>query len=132
MENQDFSPVLELKGNLYSPDVLFDAKSGQLQLTGRSVLENTMRFYEPILEWVEHYVTKPAGETVLHMKLEYFNTSTSKFLLSIIEKLEELFSNGKKVEIYWYYNDEDMAELGEDYSHIITIPFKLIEYSFSE
>ena len=131
MENQVFSPVLEIKGNLYCPDVFFNAKEGQLVLNGRSVPENAVHFYEPIMEWIDMYLDCPAEVTIFHMKMEYFNTSSSKFILSIIEKLEELETSGKKVEVYWYYGDEDMAELGEDYSHILSIPFKLIEFSFS-
>ncbi len=40
-----------------------------------------------------------------------------------------LFKKGAKVEVNWYYeeDDEDMFEAGEDYQSIINIPFKMIE-----
>ncbi|MBI9067419.1 MAG: DUF1987 domain-containing protein [Salinivirgaceae bacterium] len=122
---------LKIQGNSNRPEVDFNAKTGELVLTGRSILENTLRFYEPILDWIDTYCKNPAENTSFHLKLEYFNTSTSKFLLSIIEKLEELYSGGSDVKIYWYYVDEDMQELGEDYRNIVELPFQLIAFSMN-
>lgn len=118
---------LKIEGNSNWPEILFDAKTGKLCITGRSILENAIRFYDPILDWVKIYCNNPAEKTELHLKMEYFNTSTSKYILSIIDKLSNLFHEGKSVEIYWYSVDEDMEELGEDYKAMIDIPFKLLE-----
>ena len=49
----------------------------------------------------------------------------------IIEKFEELYSGGSDVKIYWYYVDEDMQELGDDYRNIVELPFQLIEFSMN-
>jgi hypothetical protein len=61
------------------------------------------------------------------MKLEYFNTSSSKCILDLFKKLERL--DGTEVSINWYFeeDDEDMEEAGEDYQAIINLPFKMIE-----
>ena len=61
---------------------------------------------------------------VFHMALEYFNTSTSKYLLQIMQQLETLFDKGVNVTIVWYYSDEDMQELGNDYQQIVKVPFE--------
>jgi tagatose-1,6-bisphosphate aldolase len=65
---------------------------------------------------------------VLHIQLEYFNTSSSKCLLDILKKLQIVSQNGgSKVKVVWYYeeDDEDMLEAGEDYQAIIRIPFEM-------
>ncbi|MDA3892577.1 MAG: DUF1987 domain-containing protein [Salinivirgaceae bacterium] len=121
--------TLKIDGNLNRPDVNFNSVSGELWISGRSIVENAIRFYEPLVDWIEVYCENPAQITELHLKLEYFNTSTSKYLLSIVELLHDLYSSGKEVVIYWYSSDEDMLELGEDYDAMIGIPFKFMEYS---
>lgn len=122
---------LKIQGNSNRPNVDFNAETGKLTIEGKSILENAIRFYEPILDWIDDYCENPADQTILYLKLEYFNTSTSKFLLAIIEKLEELYQGGKEAGIYWYYTDEDMEELGEDYSNLIDLPFHFVEFSLN-
>ena len=65
----------------------------------------------------------------MNIQLEYFNTSSSKCILDIFKKLELIYKKGSKVQINWYYeeDDEDMFEAGEDYQSIINIPFSMIE-----
>lgn len=121
--------ILKIEGSSNWPQIAFDANTGKLCITGRSIVENAIRFYEPIASWVKEYCKKPANLTELHLKLEYFNTSTSKYLLLIIEMLETLYSEGNMVKIIWYSADEDMAELGEDYDAMIDIPFQFVEFS---
>jgi hypothetical protein len=108
-----------------TPLVNFSA-NGHLELRGRSIPENSLDFYKPLLEWVEHYVQQAQPETVVHVQLEYFNTSSSKCLLDLFRRLENINS---KVAIHWYYeqDDEDMLEAGEDYEAIVNVPFKMIE-----
>jgi hypothetical protein len=120
---------IEIKGNLNIPDVNFNASEGKLLIEGRSILENTTRFYKPLLDWIDKYCENPANKTELHLRLEYFNTSTSKYLLSILEKFDELYNGGDDVVLYWYSSDEDMQELGRDYEDIISIPFVFKEFS---
>lgn len=120
---------LKIEGNSNLPSILFNASDGKLNITGRSIVENAIRFYDPILDWVRLYCKNPAVKTELHLKMEYFNTSTSKYILSIIDELIKIYNKGNNVEIYWYSVDEDMEELGEDYKAMINIPFKLLEFS---
>ena len=61
--------------------------------------------------------------------MEYFNTSSSKCILDLFKQLESLNNGETEVNVNWYYeeDDEDMAEAGEDYDAIISLPFKMIE-----
>jgi hypothetical protein len=108
-----------------TPSVTF-AADGKLELKGRSIPENSLEFYKPLIDWMEAYTKSPASETNLHIQLEYFNTSSSKCLLDLFKRLEGLSG---KATIHWYYeqDDEDMLEAGEDYEAIISVPFKMIE-----
>ncbi|MBQ5513471.1 MAG: SiaC family regulatory phosphoprotein, partial [Bacteroidales bacterium] len=61
----------------------------------------------------------------------YFNTASSKLLLDILMKLEQLSEDGNDVLVRWYYpeDDEDMQEAGEEYSDIVDVPFEQVPYS---
>ena len=103
-------------------------ESGLLEISGRSIPENSVDFYKPALDWVEDYTKQPADETRMVVKLEYFNTSTSKCLIEMFRKLETI-ADKSKVKIEWHYEveDEDMMESGQDFQHILKIPLELIE-----
>ena len=117
-----------LEGTPKTPTVKFDA-SGTLELSGRSIPENSIDFYKPLMDWLDEYSTAPSEKTVVTVALEYFNTSSSKCILDVFKKLEKITQAGSSVVINWHYeeDDEDMLEAGEDYQAIISIPFKMVE-----
>ncbi len=122
---------LTIKSTPKTPDVAFDAASGVLEIKGMSCAEHALNFYKPIYEWLDEYIQNPAADTVLNFKLKYFNTSSAKCILQLLEKVEKLNSAGKKLTINWYFvtDDEQMIADGENYSSIIGIPFNMIELS---
>jgi hypothetical protein len=124
MLNFSSDNILEMEGNPTRPSVFFNKETGILRLKGRSVLENTMRFYEPVMEWLDNYTKNPPAKTQLHLELEYFNTSTSKYILLILELLIKIHEEGSEVIVIWYYSDEDMLELGTDYQQMLPLPFE--------
>ncbi|MEM9023351.1 MAG: DUF1987 domain-containing protein, partial [Bacteroidota bacterium] len=112
-----------------TPTVNFNADSGVLEIKGRSIPENAVEFYKPLVDWLGAYADAAKDGTAVNIQLEYFNTSSSKCILDVFKKLEVIKNNGKGITINWYYeeDDEDMLEAGEDYQAIINIPFKMIE-----
>ncbi len=114
---------------LKTPYVKFDGEKGLVEIKGRSIPENSIEFYKPLIDWLDKFSGQPPVKTSVNVKLEYFNTSSSKCILDIFRKLELIHKKGNEVEISWYYeeDDEDMFEAGEDYQSIINIPFKMIE-----
>ena len=118
-----------IEGTLKTPPVKFDSKSGVIEIKGRSIPENSIEFYKPLVDWLEEYAKKPLEKTQVNVQLEYFNTSSSKCILDVFKKLEAIHKAKHDVIINWYYeeDDEDMLEAGEDYESIIRVPFKMIE-----
>ncbi len=123
---------INIEGTPKTPAVSFDAKTGQIEIKGRSIPENSIEFYKPLVEWLDKYADIATGVVNVVIQLEYFNTSSSKCILDVFKKLENLHSKNKtEVVINWYYeeDDEDMLEAGEDYQSILKIPFKMVEIS---
>ncbi|MBI4649452.1 MAG: DUF1987 domain-containing protein, partial [Bacteroidia bacterium] len=113
-----------------TPDVNFDPQKGYFELSGKSVPENSMAFYSPLIEYLEKYANAPNENTSVHIKLKYFNTNSSKYIFSIFKIFENIAKTGHGVEIYWYYNieDEDIIDSGEEYKALVKVPFKFVEF----
>lgn len=121
---------LKIEGTKQSPFVDFNAETGKLELSGRSIPENSFEFYNPLLEWLMEYAKQPKEETVLKVYLEYFNTSSSKYILEVLKKLKEVLKNDDaSVRVDWYYDadDEEMMETGEDYEDVTGLEFEYHE-----
>ncbi|NEN24332.1 DUF1987 domain-containing protein [Cryomorpha ignava] len=119
---------LKIEGTTKTPTVSFDSETAIMTIKGRSIPENSIDFYKPIVDWLDAYATIPGEKTVLNMQLEYFNTSSSKCILDVFKKLENIKKSGKDVQVHWHYeeDDEDMLEAGEDYDAIIDIDFEMV------
>ncbi|MDH4471711.1 MAG: DUF1987 domain-containing protein [Fluviicola sp.] len=120
---------LHLEGSAKTPSIHFDAAAGKLELKGRSIPENSVEFYKPLNDWIDAYGKSPVAETAVDVKLEYFNTSSSKCILDLFKKLESISGHSTNVVINWYFeeDDEDMEEAGQDYQAIIGLKFNIIE-----
>lgn len=120
---------LFVEGTQKTPTVNFDASKGIIEIKGRSIPENSIEFYKPLVDWLENYAQNAQESTVVNIQLEYFNTSSSKCILDVFKKLEAIYKNKHQVNINWYYeeDDEDMLEAGEDYESIIHVPFNMVE-----
>lgn len=120
---------LHLEGSAKTPSIHFDAAAGKLELKGRSIPENSVEFYKPLNEWIDTYGKNPVNATTVDVKLEYFNTSSSKCILDLFKKLESISGERTQVTVNWYFeeDDEDMEEAGQDYQAIIGLTFNIIE-----
>lgn len=109
-----------------TPSVILDAEKGIFEISQMSLPEDAVDFYSPILAWLREYAQSPNPETVFNMKLEYFNTASSKQLIQILLILQEM-KDRSNVLVKWFYKeiDEDMLALGEEYKQIMQIPFEL-------
>ncbi len=123
--------VINIQGTDDTPNVILDKGNGKFELSGRSLPEDVNMFYEPILNWIDSYSEEPNEETKFDFKLEYFNTASSKIILDILLKFEEIVEAGHNVKIIWHYHEEeeDMLEAGEEYADIVDIPFEYEAYS---
>lgn len=119
---------LQIEGTAKTPFVSFDG-DGVLEMRGRSIPENSIEFFQPLIDWVDSYGRTNTQKVQVDMKLEYFNTSSSKCILDLFKRLEHIESANADVIVNWYFEtgDEDMEEAGEDYAAIVGLKFNIIE-----
>ena len=112
----------------YTPKVELDPQSGILFLEGKSLPENVLSFYQPIIDWIENYIVEAKNETKVICNLDYINTTSSKLILDILIRLKKLETQGKSAKVEWHYDedDEDIKDTGIDYYDIVGMPFDFL------
>ncbi|MBQ5404438.1 MAG: SiaC family regulatory phosphoprotein [Bacteroidales bacterium] len=122
-----------IAGTEYIPNVKLDRENGIFEISGKSIPEDAVKFYDPIIEWIKNYIEDPLEKTVFSFKMTYFNTTTSKIFLGIVQKLEKINPRAQ-VHLKWYYaeEDEEMEEFGEVISEILNINIEMIPVEYND
>jgi hypothetical protein len=113
----------------YTPKVQF-LPEGQLSITGKSLPEDTAKFYEPLLKWINECDLEKISITV---RLDYMNSSSahqiSKFLMSAKDN-----PSIKECLVEWYYetDDEDSLDFGKELEYLTDFTFKFYQYAEAE
>lgn len=118
---------MKIEATESTPEVVFDQETNVLRIVGRSIPDNPVEFYLPVKQLLESLTTNSRSLTI-DVKLDYFNTSSSKQLLDMFIQLKSMENDGKQVKVIWRYveDDDDLKESGEDYMELVEIPFELI------
>lgn len=113
-----------------TPQVQLDAKKNLFRFVGRSFVQNSVLFYDPILRWFVNYFKSPNSTTNIEFKFDYINSSSQKRIIEIILNIQQLNPNNKQVKVLWYYkaDDEDMLEKGQEFAEYFNIPFQFESY----
>jgi hypothetical protein len=119
---------LILEATADTPMVYFDKYTGRFEINGVSLPANIFEFYHPIIDWIEGYCKNPNKETLLELKFDYLNSSSTKMILNLISSLEVIIGNGGKVKVIWHYDsgDSEMKEMGEEFASNCDLPFDII------
>lgn len=120
--------IFTLEGTSKTPYLYFNPISGEMKIKGRSIPQLAEEFWSPVLKWFYAYATKPSEYTRFVFHFDYFNITSSKRVLFLLHKMNEMHDNGHPVSVEWRYaeGDQDMKEVGEDYSTMVNIPFELV------
>jgi hypothetical protein len=122
---------LIIEGKDDTPKVIFDKDSNTFELSGKSLPENVTDFYQPLYDWLEQYAAAPNEETIISLKIDYFNSASHKAINYILEILATIHQKSKKVLVKWYFysDDEDMLESGHDFAELTGLEFDYISYA---
>ena len=121
---------LFLKATDDTPEITLDKGKGIFKITGKSLPEDVIEFYSPVFSWLDQYVSNPNEETNLLIKVFYFNSASQRALNEIFSILSRLKVKGKKVNVEWFYNEDDdeMLEAGQEYADITSLSFQYKSY----
>ncbi|MBF0158479.1 MAG: DUF1987 domain-containing protein [Magnetococcales bacterium] len=124
--------ALSIQATRSTPAIQFDPDLKRLEIRGESYPEDVNTFYDPILSWMETFLQSVTHEDTieLHLKISYFNSSSSKIFLDIFDLLNSKAVSGSPVHIYWHHhtNNEMSREYGEEFREELTAAqFYLVE-----
>ena len=125
--------ILEKTDN--TPGVMLDGTQHLVEFIGDSRPENAKLFFEPIFNWIKEYENHLyylSNEASLHIntnvnfKLEYFNSSSARYVIDIIKALHTIELSNKKVTVVfnWFFDseDEDLKDSGLEFVKMTGIP----------
>lgn len=95
---------------------------------GRSILENALKFYQPLTLWIEKIDQIHNNKIIqFDFNLEYFNTSTIKQLNNIFILLQQVAKTNTVV-LNWHYIEEDNEayETGIRFKKLFSFDFNLV------
>jgi hypothetical protein len=106
----------------------FNSKTGVCLMQGSSYPENSVKFYNPLSDWIKEYIAAGNTTITLNLKIIYINTSSTKCLLDILDLIESFHSKGNQALINWYFpeDEDDIKETGEELTEDLSIPVKFI------
>jgi len=112
-----------------TPEVIFDAENSVFKISGRSLPENAVAFYIPLLEWLNKFGYSSNKDMIFNFKLEYFNTASAKQITKVLLELQKL-AEIKNVIVKWYYfsEDYDIKSSGARFAKLIKANIELIPY----
>jgi hypothetical protein len=117
---------LHIPATASTPAVTLDKEKGIFSITGRSLPEDSLEFYQPVLRWFSAYLEEPNRKTTVEFRFEYINTISVKVIQQILSSLEGVGG----VLIRWHSGeeDEDIAELGHQFAEIQRLTFEFLSY----
>ncbi|HEY9045931.1 MAG TPA: DUF1987 domain-containing protein [Ohtaekwangia sp.] len=114
--------TLKIAGTDDTPTVTLNKADAIFELSGRSLPEDALAFYDPIFQWLKVYGAAPNASTTFTFKLDYFNTASSKVILDLLYLLKDI----KGMRILWYSeeDDEEILDAGKEYAEQVDVPFE--------
>ena len=92
---------IEVEGTDRTPHTVLNQPKGEIIFRGHSLPEDTGAFYNPIKEWIKNYIDNAPETTHLSFDLEYFNSSSFKLLLEIINVISRLKIKEKELKTFF-------------------------------
>jgi len=112
---------LKIDATAKTPEIDFNALTGELVFTGRSIPENAAKLYEDVLKWVKDYAEQPNMLTNFRLDLEYFNTPSIIWIARMIKTLSSLTKTDATLMIHLYYDILDFETMdSEDITEAIS------------
>ncbi len=124
------SQPINISATADKPEVNLDPQQNTFEISGKSLPEDARLFYNPIIEWFEDYAKDPNEQTIVNLKLNYFNSSSARKIVELLSVLEKIKEEGKEAKIIWHYKSHDdiMRVRGEEVKMVLDIPFELKSY----
>jgi predicted RNA-binding protein (virulence factor B family) len=124
-------PIYKQDATLRTPEVNLDPDNGTFSLVGESYPEDIMGFYGPIHKALNKALKHLNGELKVYFKLVYFNSSSARVLMELVDQMDEHAQGGAQISVFWYCDPDDdiIREFAEDISeNLAAVKFEIINH----
>lgn len=120
--------MLNIKSTEDSPAISCNTVKGQFLMEGRSLLEDPQVFYSDLISWFVDHVISEDIRMELQFKVDYFNSSSSRYLLKLLMLLNQ---NPERYKMIWFVEegDEVIFDKGEEFQMLLDFPVAVKEYN---
>ncbi len=121
---------LDIAPTSNTPGIHTDCTAGLLQMQGDSYPENSFEFFQPLIAWLEDYLSDSSRPLQVRIGLAYLNTSSVRVMMDILDRLEEAFRQGQSIELVWQHENGNrrVAELAEEFREDCTFPYSVTPF----
>ena len=107
---------LNLSATSRTPAVTLDKTAASLKIKGESYPEDVNAFYTPIVQAVHHFFDEGKDSLNVEIHLIYFNSSSARALIELLDVMEDHAANGASITIKWFcdHDDDITREFAED------------------
>lgn len=118
---------MRLEGTTDTPQVVLNAESCTLNISGNCYPENAYRFFKPLIDWINENHDQYNAPVKAEVKLNYFNSSSGRFLLKFLNICGQQFKSG--LTVYWLFESGDdlIKERGEELASVSEVNFIFVE-----
>jgi len=108
--------ALQLDATSRTPAVMIDPAAARMVIAGESYPEDVTAFFAQLTAALTAYFDSGADSLVADIKLTYFNSSSARALMEVLEQLDEAAGAGCAVTVDWHCDPDDdiTREFAED------------------
>lgn len=112
-----------------TPKIHFDIEANEYLIEGRSLPENAVAFYIPVIDWLKAYEQSQQQGFTINFKLDYFNTASAKQITKVLIQIQQM-SDKLDITVNWHYykEDADIMASGMRFAKLIKAKIILIPY----
>lgn len=98
--------------NSSTPNISFSVNTNVFEFNGISCLENTQKFYRPVLKWLHQYLSSNKRPITVVFRFTYFSTAAYRSISDVLQLLEcHHIAKKTTVTINWVINSNDSTLL---------------------
>jgi hypothetical protein len=107
-----------------TPEVSINPDTHSAVMSGECYPEDSEKFFTELNGAVAEYFSQGASSLNLEIKLIYFNSSSARALMELMDSLEQRSTDGAKIEVRWFHDEDDdvtkefVEDIAADYRNL--------------
>jgi hypothetical protein len=107
-----------------TPEVVIDPDNQCAVISGECYPEDSEKFFTELNRAVGDYFGAGKTSLTLEIKLIYFNSSSARALMELMDLLEQRSTDGAKIEVRWFHDEDDdvtkefVEDIAADYRNL--------------